>query len=58
VLVHPVAEGVRLDLHPEVLVTFDGHAARRVTLGTPGHHAHLTKMKEMPWHVNYVRQKE
>jgi len=36
-LVDPVAEGIRLDLHPEVLVSTDVHALGGSALGTPGH---------------------
>jgi hypothetical protein len=37
VFVHPVAEGVGLDVHPEVLVALDGHALGGGALGRPGH---------------------
>ena len=36
-VVHPVAEGVRLDLHPDLLVAFDRHGRGRVTKRTARH---------------------
>jgi hypothetical protein len=42
VFVHPVPEGVGLDLDPHVLVALDLHAAGRMSLRTPGQEAAVT----------------
>ena len=39
-LVHPVAKGVRLDVHPEVLVALDRHALGGRALGRASHQTH------------------
>ena len=52
-VVHPIAKGVRLDFHPNILVAFDGHTCGSVTLRASCHQAAVRDEFGIAFHFFY-----